>query len=122
MRRLPAKTRCRAESVQNLMCVFVNSAEIRRLNKKFRDKDRATDVLSFAPVEPDSLGELVFCPQVIRKQAFEHGLSYRDELLYMLIHGILHLLGYEHEKSDKQARVMYRLQDRIFEQLTPPHK
>lgn len=105
-----------------LTCVFVGASEIRRLNREFRHKDKPTDVLSFAPTEAGSLGELVFCLEVIERQAREHGLSSRDELTYMLIHGILHLLGYEHEKSDKAARLMYRLQDRIFETITAPNR
>lgn len=125
-KRLPEKDRMTVglgqAKVKELTCVLVGAKEIGRLNKQFRKKHRATDVLSFAPVEPNSLGELVFCTEVIRQQSREHGLKYRDEFLYMLIHGILHLLGYEHEKSDKKARVMYRLQDRIFAELTAPKK
>ncbi len=87
---------------------------MRRLNKTFRGKDYATDVLSFDATDPESLGELVLCPEVIQRQAKEHELSDFAEYAYMVLHGILHLLGYDHEKDDKAAREMYRLQDKIF--------
>jgi len=101
----------------SLTVVLVGAAEGQALNKTHRRKNYATDVLSFAAVEEGSLGELVFCSPVLKSQAKEHKLREKEELLYLLIHGVLHLLGYDHEKSDKEARVMYRLQDRIFEQL-----
>lgn len=97
--------------------IFVNSSEMKKLNKQYRGKGYATDVLSFAPSEPGSLGELVFCVEVLKRQALEHKLSYRDELTYMLIHGLLHLLGYDHEKSKAQARLMFEIQDNLFEKF-----
>jgi probable rRNA maturation factor len=99
---------------ESLVIVFVESGEMRRLNKTFRSKDYATDVLSFDATDPESLGELVLCPEVIQRQAKEHELSDFAEYAYMVLHGILHLLGYDHEKDDKAAREMYRLQDKIF--------
>jgi probable rRNA maturation factor len=115
--RLPARDRHRLAAFDAVTVVMVGAAEGRKLNRSFRRRDRPTDVMSFAPVETNSLGELVFCRPVVTRQAKEHRLGYRNELLYLFIHGVLHLLGYDHEKSDKAARVMYRLQDRIFEEL-----
>lgn len=106
------------EAVRSLTLVFVGEKEGRELNKRFRKKGYATDVLSFAPVEEKSLGELVFCWPVLKRQAMEHDLSLRDEFRYLLIHGILHLLGYDHENHDRQAKEMYRLQDNVFDILT----
>ncbi len=100
-----------------LTVVFVLEKEGRALNKNFRRKIYATDVLSFAPSENGSLGELVFCVPVLRRQAREHGLSLRDEFLYLLIHGVLHLLGYDHERSAGSSRSMYRVQDAVFARL-----
>jgi probable rRNA maturation factor len=97
--------------------IFVSSAEMKKLNKRYRGKNYATDVLSFAPTEPGSLGELVFCVDVLKRQAREHDLAYRDELSYMLIHGLLHLLGYDHEKSERAAREMFAVQDLVFERV-----
>lgn len=102
---------------EELTLVFLDVKPAKRLNAEFRGKDYATDVLSFESIQPMSLGELVMCPQVLKKQALDHGLSFRYEVGYMLIHGILHLLGYEHEKSDRQAKQMFALQDAIFEKL-----
>ncbi len=95
--------------------VFLDSQSAKKINYEFRKKNYATDVLSFSPIEPGSLGELVMCPDVLKKQAREHGLSFRQELTYMLLHGILHLLGYDHEKSAAEAKKMFQIQDRLFE-------
>ncbi len=105
-----------------LVVVLVDKKQGQKLNWQFRKKNYATDVLSFASLDPSSLGELVICLPVIRRQASEHGLTFRQELAYMLIHGVLHLLGYEHETSDTDARKMFRLQDRLFEDLFYPLK
>lgn len=102
---------------KDLTIVMLSSANMRKLNSEFRGKDYATDVLSFAAVEDEAMGELALCPQVLKKQAKEHGLTYSQELGYMLIHGVLHLLGYDHERSKKEEKLMFTLQDRIFDRL-----
>lgn len=102
---------------KQLILAFTNENEIKALNKTYRKKNKPTDVLSFDPIEPDDLGELVLCPSVLRKQAKEHKLKFEIELGYMVIHGVLHLLGYDHEKTAKEAKEMFRLQDLIFETL-----
>ena len=107
-----------------LTLVFVSAPEIKALNARYRGKESATDVLSFSASnwEPQSLGELVLCLPVIDRQAQEHRHSFREELGYMVLHGILHLLGYEHEKSTTQARRMFQLQDAVFESLCRKRK
>ncbi len=90
---------------------------LKHLIKPTGKKNKPTDVLSFDPIEPDDLGELVLCPSVLRKQAKEHKLKYEIELGYMVIHGVLHLLGYDHEKTEKEAKKMFRLQDLVFDAL-----
>lgn len=100
-----------------LVIAFVDEKEIRRLNREFRGKDKATDVLSFESEEKNSLGELAICPHVISKQAREHGLLVREELGYMVLHGFLHLLGYDHESNARDAKKMFSLQDELFEKL-----
>ena len=102
---------------KQLILAFVDSAGIKKLNKTYRGKNKPTDVLSFEPIEEKDLGELVLCPSVLRKQAKDHKLPYEMELGYMVLHGVLHLLGYEHEKSAKEAKKMFRLQEMIFEAL-----
>ncbi|MGE0634253.1 MAG: rRNA maturation RNase YbeY [Pseudobdellovibrionaceae bacterium] len=106
---------------KDLTVVLISSANMRKLNFEFRNKNYATDVLSFTAVEEESLGELALCPQVLKKQAKEHKLTLEHELGYMLIHGVLHLLGYDHEKSKKEAKIMFTLQDRIFDRLLELH-
>jgi len=100
-----------------LVVVFVDVAEIKSLNKQYRGKNYATDVLSFESGEPGVMGELVLCPQVLRKQAVDTGLTYNEELGYMILHGALHLLGYDHETSQADAKKMFALQDKIFAKI-----
>jgi probable rRNA maturation factor len=102
---------------KNLVIVFVGSAEIKKLNRMYRGKNKPTDVLSFSPVEPNSLGELVLCLPVLKKQSKEHKLTFNEETGYMILHGILHLLGFDHEKSKAKAKKMFALQDKVFEKL-----
>ena len=102
---------------RDLTVVFLDTIEAQAMNLKFRKKNYATDILSFSSDDPSHLGELVICPDVVRRQSVEHGHSYQLELGYMLIHGILHLLGHDHENGGRRARVMYQIQDEVFEKL-----
>ncbi|MCY4512977.1 MAG: rRNA maturation RNase YbeY [Bdellovibrionales bacterium] len=115
------------QELENKGCVFpskdsllviacVSGDAIRKLNQQFRGKDKVTDILSFAPVEEESLGELALCMPQVEIQAQEHGLTVEEETFYLILHGILHLLGYNHEKGGKQAREMYAIQDEVFEE------
>jgi probable rRNA maturation factor len=95
-----------------LSVVFVGVRKMRSLNRLYRHKDFATNVLSFSygQVEIDGvpfLGEIVIAPQIMMQQAVRYGLCPERELRRLLVHGILHLLGYDHEKD--QGR-MNRLQ------------
>lgn len=105
------------QSKKELTLVFLNTKDAKKTNKQFRGKDYATDVLSFEAMSPESLGELILCPQVLQRQAREHGLSYQEELGYMILHGILHLLGYDHEVGPREAEIMFGLQDAVFAKL-----
>lgn len=107
-----------------LTIVFLEAKPARIINFEFRGRDYATDILSFESSAGDlskELGELILCPSVLEKQALEHEHSYNAELGYMLIHGVLHLLGFEHEgrgpQGRKQAEEMYALQDQLFDSL-----
>ncbi len=102
---------------RELTLVFLDKKPAQKINKEFRGKDYATDVLSFDSMDPGSFGELVMCPEVLKKQAKEHKLTFQKELGYMLLHGTLHLLGYDHETNEKDAKEMFDLQDTIFERL-----
>lgn len=98
---------------KELVVVLVNSSQMKKLNHQFRGKNYATDVLSFESADPESVGELVICLPVIRAQSKRTGLSERGELGYMIVHGVLHLLGYDHEAKPDEAK-MFALQDQIF--------
>lgn len=98
--------------------VFLNKNDMKKINLKYRKKNKATDVLSFSYDEATQLGDLVFCIEVLKKQAQQQLHSLDKELLYMMIHGLLHLLGYDHELSKKEEKLMFRLQNYCFEQLS----
>lgn len=100
---------------KSLTLVFLDKIAAKKVNTEFRGKKYATDVLSFESLSNDSLGELVLCPEVLRIQSKEHGLSFQEELGYMILHGILHLKGYDHEKSTMEAERMFQIQDSVFE-------
>ena len=104
-------------SVKRFTIVFKDEKDVHQLNKKFRFKDQSTDVLSFHPVEPQSLGEIVLDVQKVQLQADKNQQSFYDEVGYLTLHGILHLLGYEHESDPKKAEEMMSLQDDVFEEF-----
>ena len=121
----------------------VGGAQIRRLNRIHREKDKETDVLSF-PTPPDfrhlqsslldrlggalretareqglgvRLGDIVICRPVLERQALEVGHSVAEELDVLLIHGALHLLGVDHERSSREAQVMGEWEERLLKKL-----
>lgn len=100
-----------------LVLVFISKTEMKKTNFSFRKKNKTTDILSFISEDASTLGELILCPEVVRKQAANHGLSVRQEYLYLLIHGILHLLGFDHELSKKNEEEMFAIQDKVFSNL-----
>lgn len=95
----------------SLSIAYVTPAKSRELNKKYRKKDKATNVLSFA-LRPD-MGELVLCTEVIKKEAREKkfGKNFKNLLGFLVIHGMLHLKGKEHgkemEKLEKELEEKY---------------
>jgi probable rRNA maturation factor len=112
-----AKRRGNAE----LSIRIVDADEGRSLNRQYRDRDYATNVLSF-PIElPDGiklplLGDLVICAPVLAREAAEQGKSLRDHYAHMTIHGSLHLLGYDHE-NETDAEHMEALERKILDTL-----
>jgi probable rRNA maturation factor len=114
--RLLAKRGFKGLTRKELVVVFVTSGEIRRLNRLYRRKDYSTDILSFEGAEETSAGELVLCLPIIRAQSKRTGLSVRGELGYMIVHGVLHLLGFDHMKKAEEIE-MFALQDALFSEL-----
>ncbi|NPA16156.1 MAG: rRNA maturation RNase YbeY [Aquificae bacterium] len=107
-----------------LSITLTDNDTIRRINREWRGKDRPTDVLSF-PIDEKPpvyryrvLGDVVISLPYAKKQAEEIGIPYRDEIVRLLTHGILHLLGYDHEVCPAEAKRMFALQDKIFEKIT----
>ena len=103
---------------------MVGAAESRRLNARFRGRDRPTNVLSFpaaalpavnaAAARP--LGDLVICPQVLRSEAREQNKSLRAHWAHLVVHGALHLIGYDHERK-ADARRMERREIAVLRRL-----
>jgi len=93
---------------------FIGKEEIRKLNKNFRKKNKPTDVLSFELSDNEYLGEIVICPDVVRENAKEDKSTIKKEVMKVFIHGILHLLGYDHEKSEKEALLMESKQEKYL--------
>jgi rRNA maturation RNase YbeY len=105
-----------------LSVALVGDREIRRLNAKYRQKDYATDVLSFPVIEawpgPASmLGDVVISVDRAAAQAKEEGRTLTEEMGVLLIHGVVHLLGYDHERSAREARVMRRVERKVYRAL-----
>lgn len=100
---------------------LVGETKIRGLNKKYRGKNKVTDVLSF-PLEELRLkkyailplGDIFICLPFAVKESERQKISLKKELAWLTIHGFLHLLGYDHEKSDKDAKKMFKLESKIL--------
>jgi probable rRNA maturation factor len=120
IKKLLSKKRIRNKRRLNdeVTILFLDKSEAKKINKNYRQKNYPTDVLSFMSDDPEmGLGDLVICLAVVREQANRHGLSFNEELSYVVLHGFLHLLGYDHERSKREDRVMMKLQDEVFEGL-----
>ncbi len=112
---------------------FTDNAGIRELNREYRQKDAATDVLSFPMYtmedddrpEPDmaaQLGDIVLSLERAAEQAAEYGHSFRRETAFLTVHSMLHLLGYDHERSEEEEKDMFRRQEEIMNILGLPRK
>lgn len=104
-----------------LSVALVGDAAIRRLNREWREKDKATDVLSFPAGDlpkgvpgPRPLGDVVISLDTATRMAKRHGVTMRDEVALYLAHGLLHLLGHDHELGEAQARKMARLEAKLL--------
>jgi probable rRNA maturation factor len=93
---------------------------MRRLNLEHKGRDRATDVLAFALTDPSgqTIGDVYICPWVARQEARSRGISLREELIRLVVHGTLHALGREHPEGPERTRsAMWRRQERYVEAL-----
>ena len=128
-----AKKQEHIDSEAELSVTFVDKDEIQNINKMYRDKDKVTDVISFALEEdepeidmneldiPRVLGDIIICTDVAHEQAENYGHSFERELGFLALHGFLHLLGYDH-MTDEDEKEMFGRQDanmhmRVFAQF-----
>lgn len=100
---------------------LIGDAEMTKLNFQFRGKKYPTDVLSFAWSEDQFIktpymGQIYICPQQIKRQSKELGISEKEEFARMLVHGLLHLSGHEHHEV-QEAKKMFSLQESVLKNL-----
>ncbi len=101
---------------------LVDDETIRTLNREWRGKDKPTDVLSFPAGEVPGyryrvLGDIIISVPYTKKQAEEIGVSFKEEIVRLIAHGLLHLLGYDHEKSEKEAKLMFDKQEKLIKHI-----
>lgn len=122
----PGKVLKRLESNLNI----VSDAEIQKINNEYRQKDYATDVLSF-PLQENlrrgefdhfdghlELGDMFVATGVCERQASENSLSFEQEFVHLFVHGLLHLCGYDHEENEAEDALMRGLEDRVMQGIS----
>ncbi len=116
-----------------VVLLLTNNEEMKGLNQQFRSKDKPTNVLSFPDIELDyktilefivpkdyiNLGDLAFSYEVIKLEAEERGVNFDDHFSHLVVHGLLHLLGFDHE-NDEDASVMEALELDVLKELSIP--
>ncbi|WP_419949188.1 rRNA maturation RNase YbeY [Candidatus Palauibacter sp.] len=101
-----------------LSITFVSAASIRALNRDYHGLDDVTDVLAFPLGEDPLLGDVYISPEIARDSAREHGLDPEEEILRLVLHGVLHLLGHDHPDGESRyASPMFRLQERLLAEV-----
>jgi probable rRNA maturation factor len=104
-----------------LSIALVSDAHIKRLNKLYRNKDKPTDVLSFPIGEKVEdwliLGDIVISVDTAKRQAQELGHSLEEELKRLLVHGLVHLLGYDHELGGEEEKKFFELEEFVLREL-----
>lgn len=107
-----------------LSIIFIDDDKMHEMNKEYRGIDRTTDVLSFAYEDNEEiigeireLGDIFVSIPKMKSQALEYGHSEKRELSFLVVHGILHLLGYDHTIDEEHERVQFELQEEILNEL-----
>lgn len=108
----------------NFSVIFIDDEKMHELNKMYRNIDRTTDVLSFALEDNQTielpireLGDIFISIPKMIEQAKEYEHSKKRELSFLVVHGLLHLLGYDHTISEEQEKLQFGLQDKILNDL-----
>lgn len=109
---------------------IADDQEIIEINNEHRQKNKVTDVLSF-PMQEDmrggvfddfmpeiELGDIIVCKSVCEKQSKEFEISYFEEFVHLVIHGFLHVYGYDHEVSDEEERIMFQLEEELVKKIS----
>ena len=104
--------------------IFVGSEEIHEINKTYRNVDRPTDVISFALEDTEDvtvyeervLGDIYICLDKVHEQAKEYGHTEIREMAFLIVHGLLHLLGYDHMIKEEE-KIMFGLQEEILNEM-----
>ena len=102
--------------------ILVDNNTIQKINKEYRNIDRVTDVISFAFEDNDKelyngirmLGEIYICIPRMKEQAVMYGHSETREIAFLAVHGLLHLLGYDHTKSKEEEKIMFGKQELVL--------
>lgn len=109
-----------------LSVLFVGDRAMRTLNHTWRGKDKTTDVLSFplregrfTNIQPEMLGDIVISIPIAARQAKAAGHSLAVEVDRLLVHGLVHLLGYDHEQGLREARCMERKEQQLLKRMSP---
>lgn len=121
-------TRNRKSGVINI--ALVGPKTIQNLNSHYRNKSKPTDVLSFSRMEMvilpfptnNDLGDVLICWTIAKKQARKYDTPLKEELARLTVHGVLHLFGYDHERSPSDEKKMFQLQDKILKKLAASKK
>jgi rRNA maturation RNase YbeY len=107
-----------------LSLLFVNDLQIQALNRKHLRRDEPTNVLAFpmregefSTLHPHLLGDLVISVETAKRQSNRFGLNDTEMVILLMVHGVLHLIGYEHEGTKKGAREMTLKQRELFQQV-----
>lgn len=101
---------------RELAVVLADNAQVQRLNCEFRGKDKPTNVLSFPSDEEAEWGDIILAYEVIDAEAAEQGKSFHDHFCHLLVHGMLHLFGYDHIEQD-EAEEMEAIEIEILSKL-----
>jgi len=112
-----------------LSLLFVNDLQIQVLNRRYLRRDKPTNVLAFpmrkgefSTLHPHLLGDLVISVETAKRQSNRFGLDEMEMVILLMVHGVLHLIGYEHEGTKKGAREMTLKQKELFRMITKSEK
>jgi probable rRNA maturation factor len=108
-----------------LSLLFVNDLQIQALNRQYLHRDKPTNVLAFpmwkgefSTLHPHLLGDLVISVETAKRQSNRFGLTEMEMVILLMVHGVLHLIGYDHEETKKGAKEMALKQRQLFHQAT----